>query len=294
MIEPVGLRLTPPPRAIRPKLAAQMMLGGGQAQSGWLILGFGSVFFWLLGWQADLSGWRFQPAQVSQVQGESLGCGRTRYSEGGTEYRKGTPILQTRYRYRVQGREFDGIAYAPARCFPGGPVTVEYLTQTPQIARIAGMRRQPLDAWTILVALIPGFGLAWVIVSMGRGRNRVRLLREGLPAAGKLILKTPTNTRVMGRRVYRMTFEYTAQSGMAGRTMLRSNMPAKLESAARELVLYDPQNLANSLVLANVPGKVDIDDQGAPVAGGSAAFLVLPALIIFGNAGYVLTLFGSG
>jgi hypothetical protein len=91
-----------------------------------------------------------------------------------------------------------------------------------------------------------------------------------------------------------MTFEYTAQSGMAGRTMLRSNMPAKLESAARELVLYDPQNLANSLVLANVPGKVDIDDQGAPVAGGSAAFLVLPALIIFGNAGYVLTLFGSG
>jgi hypothetical protein len=264
-------------------LAAQMMLGGAPTQTGWLLLGIGSLFFWLFVWHADLSGWRFQSAGVGRVRGEALGCGGTRFTEGGSKYRKGTPILQTRYRYRVLGGQFEGVAYAVGRCVPSGEVNVEYLTQNPQIARITGMRREPLSPWTIIAVIFPGFSLAWVIVGIVRGRNRVRLLREGLPAAGKLIQKVATNTRTMGRRVYRMIFEYTAQSGMTGRVTLRSNLPARLESSAPECVL-----------LAGGPGKIVIDEQGVPASGGSAVFLILPALTIFGNAWYALTMVGPG
>jgi hypothetical protein len=294
MIDPAGSILAPPPRAIRPMLAAQMMLGGAESQAGWAFLGLGSFFFWLFVWHADLSGWRFQYAPVSRVRGEALGCGGTRFSEGGSRYRRGIPILQTRYRYRVQAEEFEGASYAAGRCVPSGEVTVEYLTRSPQIARIAGMRRQPLSAWAIIVTLFPGFGLVWVVVGMVRGRNRVRLLRQGLPAAGKLIEQVTAQRRSVGYKVYRLTFEYTAHSGVTGRVTSRSYMAHQLEKAARELVLYDPEDLTKAMVLATAPGKVVIDERGEPMAGGSAAFLILPALTILGNAWYALTLVRPG
>ncbi len=131
------------------------------------------------------------------------------------------------------------------------------------------------------------------MVGLVRGRNRVHVLRFGLPTAGKLIDKVSTNTSTMGRTVYRMTFEYGSQSGTAGRVTLRTNTPARLESSAREMVLYDPQDLTKAVVFADVPGKVDIDEHGELAAGSSAAFLILPALTILGNVLYMLTLAGG-
>ncbi|HJZ98034.1 MAG TPA: hypothetical protein VKE70_16100, partial [Candidatus Solibacter sp.] len=49
-----------PPRKIPLTLAVQMYLGGVGTQIGWLLLAFGSIFFWAFAWHADLSGWRFR------------------------------------------------------------------------------------------------------------------------------------------------------------------------------------------------------------------------------------------
>ena len=58
-------------------------------------------------------------------------------------------------------------------------------------------------------------------------RTRLRLLRDGLPATGRLIDKTRINVRTNSRRVYRMTFEYTCdhtyeQAGAVGRSGRRT------------------------------------------------------------------------
>ena len=268
-------------------LSAQMRLGGANTQIGWLFLGFGSIFFWVFACNADLSGWRFRPGSVNWTQGESLGCKDTRYHEGGSEWTGGTAVYQNLYRYTAGGQQFEGSSYATGRCVPGGAVAVEYLTGQPGVSRIAGMRRQPLSWWATVGALFPGVGLAMAIAGMVKGRRRARLLREGLPAAGCLMEKVSTGARTNGRLVYRMTFEYTAQNGMTSRVTARTNSPERLEDQSRELLLYDPQDLARAFLIDDLPGTVTIDEAGQPAPGGAGAYFLLPALTLLGNGWYV-------
>jgi len=166
-------------------------------------------------------------------------------------------------------------------------VAVEYLTGQPGISRIAGMRRQPLSWWATVGALLPGVGLAMAIAGLVKGRRRVRLLREGLPASGRLMEKVSTGVRTNGRPVYRMTFEYTAQNGVTGRVTARTNSPERLEDQSRELLLYDPRDLAKAFLIDDLPGTVTIDEAGQPVPGGAGAYFLLPALTLLGNGWYV-------
>src|SRR4051812_9779707 len=104
-------RLAPSPRAVSPKLAAQMMLGGAGTQIGWLLLGFGSIFFWVFALKADFSGWRFRAGAVERVEGQSLGCQKTGYTEGGSHWDGGIPVYRNRYRYTAGGRSLEGVSF---------------------------------------------------------------------------------------------------------------------------------------------------------------------------------------
>ena len=125
------------------------------------------------------------------------------------------------------------------------------------------------------------------IAGLVKGRRRVRLLREGLPAAGRLMEKVSTGARTNGRLVYRMTFEYTAQNGMTSRVTARTNSPERLEDQSRELLLYDLQDLARASLIDDLPGTVTIDEAGQPAPGGAGAYFLLPALTLLGNGWYV-------
>jgi hypothetical protein len=264
-----------------------MRLGGAASQIGWFLFGFGSIFFWMFAWHADLSGWRFRPGSVAQTPGEALGCRDTHYYVGGTESHRGTPVYKNSYRYTVDGNRFEGASYAAGRCVTDGGVTVEYLLSQPEVSRIIGMRRDLLSPRTILAALLPGAGLALVIAGLVKGRRAVRLLREGLPAPARLINKASTGATTLGRAVYRMTFEYSAQSGATGRVTVRTHLPERLEDEQRELLLYDPSTVASAVLLDDLPGTVTVDETGQPKAGGSGRFLLLPALTILGNGWYI-------
>jgi hypothetical protein len=43
-----------------------MALAGAVTQIGWLFFGFGSIFFWMFAWHADLTGWRTPPSARSR------------------------------------------------------------------------------------------------------------------------------------------------------------------------------------------------------------------------------------
>ena len=195
-------------------------------------------------------------------------------------------VYENRYRYSVAGREFTGASYAKGQCVSGGTVTVEYLLEQPAISRISGMRRRPLSPWAMLVAVLPAVGGILAIAGLVRGQRRVRLLREGWPAEGRLTGMAPTSMRVNNRVVYRMTFAYQAQNGAAGRAIARTHEPERFENGPRPLVLHDPADLENAQVLVSFPGAITIDEQGQPAARGSFAFLLVPALTILGNAWY--------
>ena len=266
-----------------------MMLGGSKSQVGWLILGFGTIFVWGFAPHADFSGWRFRAGSFAQTVGQAVGCVQTHFTEGGSKSRRGTPIYENRFRYTIAGQEFNGASYAKGRCVTGGTVTVEYLLAQPAVSRIAGMRRRPLSPWAILILVLPAAGLIMVLTGVVRGRGYVRLLREGVPAEGRLIDKVPTNMRVNHRVVYRMTFEYAALSG-TGRAIARTNQPERFEDEPRKLLLYDPGDLEKAQLLGSFPGTVALGEGGQPVARGSLAFLILPALVVLGNAWYAYRL----
>ncbi|HLY19035.1 MAG TPA: hypothetical protein VKR61_17515 [Bryobacteraceae bacterium] len=288
MTSPAGSsQFAAPPRTVDAWLAARMLLGSVRAQIGWLILGFASLFFWAFAWNADLSAWRFKPAATGQVRGESIECRPTRLSEGGTKTRRGTPIYENLYRYQLSGQPYQGSSFATGTCLAGGPVTVEYLLDKPAYSRIAGMRRRPFGPEAIVVAVMPAIGIFMIVTAILRGHLHAQLLRDGLFATGKLVEKTRTNVQQGRRQVYRMTFEFIAQTGVTGRVTTRTSTPGLLGDAGDVHLLYDPANLKRAALLATLPGTIGAGETGQPIARGSALFWVLPALTILGNAWYV-------
>ena len=283
-------RLTPPPRDLPPVLAARLRLGSGASQTGWLVLAFGSIFFWAVAWHGDLSGWRFRPDTAGRTIGLVLDCRDTHYSVGRSRGgSRGTPVYENRYRYAVNDAPLEGRSYATGVCSAGSSVPVEYLLSQPGFSRIAGMRRDLLGPWAALAAIIPAAGLAMILAGLVKGRSHARLLRAGMAAAGRLVKKTATGARTNGRMVYRMTFEFKAKNGAPGSTTLRANRPERLEDDSRELVLYDPEDLRKAVLVDSLPGNLNVDDRGELTASRSIGFLILPAIAILGNAWWYIT-----
>jgi hypothetical protein len=163
-------------------------------------------------------------------------------------------------------------------------VTVEYLTREPGYSRIGGMRRDILGPWALMAGLVPGAGLVFAMLGLRRGRRAIRLLRDGLPAPGLLTGKTATGARVMGRAVYRMTFDFTARDGITYSTTVSTNRPELLEDEEQESVLYDASDPDCAVPIDALPGKLSLDHAGRIVAGPSRAFLTLPVASLLLNA----------
>ena len=265
-------------------LAAQMILGGAATQIGWLIFGFGSIFFWMFAWHADLSGWQFRAGDIETADGVVTGCRDTRYAVGGSSGRRGTPVYENRYRYSADGTEYSGRSYDTGTCAGSGArVTIEYLRDRPGYSRIRGMRRDLLSPWALLAALFPGVGLIVAAAGFRRGLQRIRLLRDGLPATGLVISKTPTNTKLMGRVVYEVKLEFTSRDGTHNITV-KTNEPERFGDEKPEIVLFDPNDSASALAVDSFPGEFSRDPVGRIVPGASRAYLFLPAVTLALNS----------
>ena len=285
MSQALGLgQFAAPPRRIGTRLAARVTLGSLRSQLGWLALGFGSIFFWGFIWNIDFSGWRFRFEPVGQTSGRFLSCNDTRFVRERGEERQG--IWEYHYQYELVGRIFQGSSFATGGC-AGGKLPIEYLRAHPEVSRIAGMRRRPFGPSTLLVDVIPAAGLFMIFTGFVRGRARLRLLRDGLLATGRLIEKTWTDMNAHSPYRYQMTFEFDAQNGAKGRLTTRTNRPEALEDKAGVPLLYNPADLRRAVLLADLPGRVAAGESGQPVASPSRAFLMLPALTVLGNLWYV-------
>jgi hypothetical protein len=277
-------RLEATPRIIEPTLAAQMLFGGAGTSIGWLLVAFGSIFGWIFAAHADLTGWRFREGAIATVAGVAEGCSGTGYTIGGSEASGGTPVYQNHYRYQVAGQDFGGWSYATGDCLTGENVTIEYLPAQPGYSRIRGMRHELLGPWALLAALIPGIGLAIAIAGMRKGIRRIRLLRDGVPAAGLVTAKVATGAQVLGRAVYKITLDFTARDGSTHTTTVKTNEPERLEDEEQECILYLPSDPDYAIPLDALPGKLSLDHAGRILPGPSRAFLVLPVFSLLLNA----------
>ena len=271
------VRLAPPPRRVGLSLRILNNIGHPGL---WAIFGFTSIFFWAFAMNADLSfitfrgPFRLVAARVVAV--EDTGAKESK-----------TPVMATRYEYSVAGRPFQGVSYSLRDGgVVGQNVVVQYLESDPAASRIEGMRRRPFGPAAVIITLFPAIAGVFLYFSIRNGRRRRHLLEHGVVAMAKLIDKRATNVRVNRQTVWELTFEFNSRDGRRHETKARTHETLRLEDERLEPLLYDPADPSVAYMLDELPSRPKIDLvgelEGRPAAAALA--LILPAIVILGNA----------
>jgi hypothetical protein len=275
--------LTPPPRSLPFDLSLRVVLGDVLGQVGWFLVGFGLIFVWAFDATGGVASvFRFS-GELATVEGRTTGWRETSLSINDED------VYETTYAFEVDGRSFAGSSYATGYYVAEGVVvTVEYRASDPSISRIESMRASPAGAVIAFVFVIPLVGLAFVRSGLRRGQRARRLLAEGHLAQAALKSKEEVLSRA-DKSVYRLVFEFTADSGGSHEVEVTTNHAWRLEDDETERLVYDPRHPSDAVLLDDLPGSPTIDARGSFVGGGAYGMavallcLVLPGLTVLGH-----------
>jgi hypothetical protein len=246
------------------------------AQVGWLIFGFGMIFFWAFVLNADFSFATFRgpyattEGKVTSVQSTGASVNRSR-------------VHANHYEYSVAGYLHQGVSYSSGTSVSQGEsVMIEYADDNPDKSRIAGMRRAMFGPGVTFVSLFPFIGLVILIPATLHGMKRNRLLREGIVTSGTLKSKMRTNVTVNNRLMYEMLFEFTARDGRHHEVKARTTDPPRLEDESQEPLLYDPSDPTRAYLLDEAPARPEFEMNGDLRGRTSSAIraLIIPGLMI--------------
>ena len=275
-------QLAQPPRSVPWLVRSQVLFGGFLSQFGWLFFGFGFIFVWIFGLNADLGGTLFSWRGVATTEGITVNVEPTNATVNDT------PVYAYTYSFRVESleTEFQGVSYTTGQQFESGwTVTVEYLKSNPNVSRIHGTRQAMFGPWVLcLVFLFPLIGLVFVVFGLSGGIKANRLLAQGKVTQGVLKSKEPTSTRVNNRPVYKLTFEFRADDGGIYEVVSKTHLLQLLEDEAEEQLVYDPRHPAHAVMMDNLPGSPDIDEMGfihSTSFTSGVLPLILPGLTMF-------------
>ncbi len=299
--------LADPPREVPLLVRLRVLFGGFLNQFGWLFFGFGMVFVWAFTARSDLTSWYVFHGELAEAAGRVTRAEDTRCAENEVT------IYANHYQFTTDdGRKHAGVSYARGqKLAPGEDVSIEYLPGRPEVSRIAGMRPKPFGPWPAFVVIFPVVGACLVVPGLVRGLRGARLLRNGKQAYGRLIDKSATRTRVNQQRVWKFTFEFTADDGRTYQVSARTHETDKLSgedpgdlsgadaattaSAERgeavEPVVYDPFNPRRAAVLDALPGGPRIDESGRIRVGSplrTLLVLAIPFASVVGHGAYLL------
>ncbi len=283
---PVEPAILLPPRAVPACVWATVLFGGALQQIGWLLLGFGMIFFYAFGLQADISGPLLAVMDTAQASGVVTSVEGTNASENDA------PVYAVQYRFvAANGTKVEATAYSTGY-YPdeGQRVTVEYLRGRPQVARVEGMRRSVFGAAALIVTIFPLIGAGITFFGLREGIRASRLLGIGRLAFGKLTSAVPTSTTINNRPVMAMTFSFRAHDGASYEVTSNTNLPERVNDQAEELILYDSDDPNRGAALDALPGSLQIDQSGTIRLGNAAACLttlILPGLTILGHGLYL-------
>jgi hypothetical protein len=283
---PVEPAILLPPRAVPVCTRLTVLFGGILQQLGWAFLGFGMIFFYVFGLQADLSGLWMGLLDTRQTTGVVTAVEETNASENDS------PVYAVRYHFTAaNGSRVEAMAYSTGYSPESGQrVRVEYLPSDPKVARVEGMRRTTFGPAAILVVIFPLVGASLAFFGLFEGFRASRLLGIGRLAFGKLTSTAGTNTTINNRQVMAMTFSFRAHDGATYDVTSKTSTPENLEDQEEELILYDPDDPTRGAALDALPGNLQIDQSGTIRLGRPLACLttlIVPGLTIVGHGLYL-------
>ena len=289
---PVEPAILLPPRTVPLCASLTVLFGGVVQQLGWFFLGFGMIFFYVFGLQADFSGLWMRLFDTRQATGMVISVEDTNASENES------PVYAVDYRYvAADGTQVESTAYSTGY-YPeaGQRVTVEYLRSNPEASRVEGMRRTIFGPAAVFVVIFPLVGAGLAFSGLREGIRAARLLNIGRLAFGKLTSVAGTNTTINSRQVMAMTFSFRAYDGATYEVTSKTNRPENLDDQSEELILYDPDDPTRGAALDALPGSLQIDQSGTIRLGRPVACLttlIVPGVTILGHGLYLFFRFAT-
>lgn len=270
------LVLAPAPRPVPWSLRAQVMGSGVMPLLGWIFLGVGLVvasFF--LAMAEPLFGDPFAGPLVT-VEGRVLRLEPTNVRVNDRD------VVAVHFEYQLGDRPHRGVSYtstaAPA---PESVVPVEVVRGQPRHARIRGLRTAMFPSFAAFVLIFPAIGAAFVLVGLWLGARKVRLLRHGKLARGRVVDAQPTNTKINNQRVHRVTFAFVDGAGRERTAVLRTHRLHAISDQADELLLYDPAG-PGIVAWDLLPSRPEVDRDGhfEAVGLGRLVPVLLPPTLV--------------
>ncbi|HAI74804.1 MAG TPA: hypothetical protein DCM08_01035 [Microscillaceae bacterium] len=167
------------------------------------------------------------------------------------------------YTHPQTGQSLQGVSYGFFNDYQQNQeVKIEYLPGKAEVSRIVGLKRSVIPAIFLIFVIFPIVALLLFITNWMQARKSIRLLRTGEVSWGTLVEKTPTNTRINDRVVYRMAFEFEASDRKQYRAYVETHLTELLEDNEKEMLFFDPEKPAQAVMRDNLPGKPKIDDEG--------------------------------
>ncbi len=277
--------LAPEPRNIPISVWAGLLFSGTIPFIGWFFFGLG--MFFALGFRLPqtVASWYWFQSPPQVTRGVVTSNRRTAYSENRSR------VFETAFSYTAEdGAVRQGRSFATGTSRRRGEVVaIEYPAGHPEHARIQGMREAPFSPVVAVILIFPVVGLALIAGAFFAGLKGARLLANGKLAFGVLKSKHSTGSRVNGRMVYKLTFEFTSEDGQLCQVVSRTHRPEILEDEAKEPLLYDPLRPTYAAMLDTLPGSPQFDVTGEILPVGDLLFfarLLLPALVVGGLSYY--------
>lgn len=280
-----GQPLPSPPRRVPTTLRLAQVLAGW-TQLGCLVLLIGSLLFWGVAMNADITSESRLGKGAATAAGRVTAIHATGHTQGGKG--KSKPIYAVHYRFTAaDGVERESVSYTTGEKHKvDEAVTVEHLPDDPGYSRIRGARRALFPAGSVVVAIVPLAGVLIALYGVRRGQRAAWLLAEGESAGARLISKTDTGVRINKKPQYKLVFEFKASDGMTYQHVVKTADAARLEDDQAETLLYDPRNPARAAAFDALPAAPRLDDAGSFAAPSGAATLLrllLPAAVVVAN-----------
>ena len=114
----------------------------------------------------------------------------------------------------------------------------------------------------LLVTAFPVVGLGMMAVGLRKGLRGLRLLRDGIPATGRVVQKETTNVKINDIPVVAFTFEFKTVDGRTARCVAKTHLTQDLEGPEGEPLVYDPKDPSVAVLLDDLPGKPRISELG--------------------------------
>lgn len=169
----------------------------------------------------------------------------------------GRDVMRYDYLFHSPAGDVAGTSYSADYEFETGQsIKVEYSEDRPEIHRIAGMTNTSGGGVYFLFLLPLIIGLVWIVVNMAKGKKRIRIIQQGEFAMGTFINKEGTWTKINRRRVYKMTFRFTALNGEEYDAVTKTHRPENISNKQGECLVYDPNDPEKSLMIGTLPWMV--------------------------------------